>query len=1340
MRDHDEGENVNSTGGFTMPRKSVPPRQLAPCGRVPAGSGAPSSRRRSIPGRFAVALAATMAMVVGLVGLAACSAVAAPSSVGGGVFTSSFLSGAAGLPAVKPALLPGSLPESFGEEGSGAGQLSEATGVAVNQASGNVYVMDRQNNRIDEFGAKGEFLLAWGWGVNPQEDSSPGTPAEALEVCTLATGCQAGLKGSGPGQLEEPQSLGGIAVNSTTGNVYVLESGRMIEYSESGVFVSEVPVSGGSVAVGPTGTVYVGEDGFVQEYTEKGKPGVRLPLEEAGGISGLVVNATGEIYIDEPEIVENHQSRPHPVRHYGPDGENLGEFDFEEGGSARSITLDSATGDVYILQLLATAGEGQQVRGFTPAGRQFTAFATTQGRVGEDFAFSALTGALYAPDPAGNGTGSTVKVLVPSEPGPGVSGVEVGGVEPTAVLVHATINPETGEASDEAHYRVEYASAQEYEATKTYGHSAPVGEGALPGSFEEDQVEVPLTGLQPRTLYHYRVVVSDECEKTLGVLSTCTTESKDQTFETQLPALIEEEFSSGVRSTSATLHATIDPEGFASTYHFVYGPCEGGGECSVPATEESIGSGKIGVTVEQHLNGLIPGQVYHYRVIARNEAGGQPQTVEGEQDSFTTQTGGEAGLPDDREWELASRPDKHGALLVGGGSENTIVRAAADGDGVAYPAGAPTESAPLGDGEKMQVLSRRSATGWSTEDLAIPHAHPSGVAGFNAYRLFSDDLAQDVLQPQGVFEPAMKVSTEATEQGPYLRNNDTGVFTPLVIGCKPDGECPADRDDTATPFVPFGEEEQGECQEVTCGPRVTGATPDLSHIVIESFAEHTVGNGKPPVPPPPLLENTPGNLYEWTAGSGGGAGKLSPISELPATHQPVETAAHLGSLESKGIMTHAISDDGSRVFFTNDTAGGTQPVLFLRDMSRKETIEIGGYYFEGANAEGTLVFYDGTECEIPEGKALECMPVEAEGGPVQNGNTLAFGENGQWVYFERAGSLYVREGHGNAKLIASHVGLLDGSISDRPQADPWRASPNGEWFAFMSNSQLTSYDNHDAATGRPDEEVYLYDAASERLVCASCDPTGARPVGESYVHMQLAGYDVTDGEISIAATIPGWSAYSEGLPVLDPRFLSDQGRLFFNSVGPLVAKDVNGQVDVYELEPAGVGSCTTGTQTGTVVYSPAADGCVGLISSGESPEESAFEEASETGEDVFFLSASVLSGSDLDHSLSMWDARVCGTSSSASCLPAAVSEPAACDNESSCKAPPTPQPGIYGPAASATFSGPGNVAPEASKPAVVVKKKTAKCPKGTIRDKKGRCVKKSKSKKAKKTSRNRRIK
>ena len=554
------------------------------------------------------------------------------------------------------------------------------------------------------------------------------------------------------------------------------------------------------------------------------------------------------------------------------------------------------------------------------------------------------------------------------------------------------------------------------------------------------------------------------------------------------------------------------------------------------------------------------------------------------------------------------------------------------------------------------------------------------------------------MHPRGSFDPSL--SKEATEQTPYLRNTTTNVFTPLVT--------PAD--DTTSPLIPFGEETaEGYCKRIFCGPTVRGASPDLTHIILEH------GNNEHEAP---LLQGTPAlSLYEWAAG------KLSLVSELPENPPAVNGLPTLGGTGNSGaeVTAHDVSNDGSRIFW----GVGEFPtrLLFMRDMARGETIEIGSgpAEFEGANAAGTLVFYNGKECEIlPAGAHLECRPVTDENNkPVEDGTVLAASEDGTWVYFRKEASIYARHNNEPATLIASNIGNIKPKSVEgtTPQEDPWRASPDGEWFAFMSDSPLTGYDNRDAATGQPDEEVYLYNAAAGRLVCASCDPTGARPHGST--NTRLAVYGVT-WEQPLAATIPGWSPYTHPRALYDSRFLSDSGRLFFNSVGGLVPRDVNGQVDVYEFEPPGVGGCTTVTQTGTAVYSSAAGGCVALLSNGESREESVFEDASETGNDVFFLSSSRLSSDDLDGSRSLWDARVCSAGSP--CLGVGVGRPPACTTEASCKPAPSPQPAVFGAPASATFSGSGNVGSVPVLAAVGVgEKKALRCRRGFV--KRGRrCV------------------
>ena len=138
--------------------------------------------------------------------------------------------------------------------------------------------------------------------------------------------------------------------------------------------------------------------------------------------------------------------------------------------------------------------------------------------------------------------------------------------------------------------------------------------------------------------------------------------------------------------------------------------------------------------------------------------------------------------------------------------------------------------------------------------------------------------------------------------------------------------------------------------------------------------------------------------------------------------------------------------------------------------------------------------------------------------------------------------------------------------------------------------------------------------------------------------------------------------------------------------------------DVYEYEPLGYQNgegkteCTEGSSARTgSLYVPAEHGCVGLISSGGSTEESGFVDASENGSEVFFLTAAKLSKADYDTSLDLYDAHECTTASP--CLPAGGESPGPCTTADSCRAAPTPEPGVFGTPSSATFSGPGNVTP-----------------------------------------------
>jgi hypothetical protein len=233
-------------------------------------------------------------------------------------------------------------------------------------------------------------------------------------------------------------------------------------------------------------------------------------------------------------------------------------------------------------------------------------------------------------------------------------------------------------------------------------------------------------------------------------------------------------------------------------------------------------------------------------------------------------------------------------------------------------------------------------------------------------------------------------------------------------------------------------------------------------------------------------------------------------------------------------------------------------------------------------------------------------------------------------------------------------------------------SPDGRYLAFQSLSSLTGYDNvaangvqcgNDQRNGdgpaQPRcNEVFLYDAAAGpagKLSCASCNPSGGAPIGSSLL-------------------TPAEAALDDGINYL-PRYLSDSGRLFFNSRDALVPRDVNGQWDVYEYEPEGAGSSCG-----------LAQGCVSLISSGTSVNASVFRDASVTGEDVFFTTTDQLVAQDGDQSVDLYDAKVNGG--------LAVQNEVAgvpCSGEA-CRPPSSGQPGEQSPSSSGV-SGVGNLTP-----------------------------------------------
>ncbi|HXB65142.1 MAG TPA: hypothetical protein VNV42_09745 [Solirubrobacteraceae bacterium] len=826
------------------------------------------------------------------------------------------------------------------------------------------------------------------------------------------------------------------------------------------------------------------------------------------------------------------------------------------------------------------------------------------------------------------------------------------------------------------------------------------------------------------------------------------------------PPVVEETSVLEVAGTSATFKATINPEENETTYRFEYGTSKAYGS-ALPVPDGTVGSGSSGVTVSVHPQDLLSNTTYHYRVLAL--VAGSGEAVDGGDGTFTTQpTGSEFELPDGRMWELVSPPIKHGAK-IGSLASVGLTQAAEDGSGITYFTNVPTELEPQGYVVSSQDLSRRVPGGWSSRDIAPMHPVPTfaPVTAGSEYKLFSSELSSGLImleEQHGVNgengEPLL--SSEASENTPYVRSESScdtpsgasECYLPVLTGKQGFADVP--------PGVEFGDAPGRQPIAFET------ATPDLRHVLLKSSVELSTS----PAP------SQTGGLYEWSAGTAA-ADAVQLVSVLPADEGGGPASqVELGRLSEPALSAggHVFSNDGSRIFWVNKSSADSHDHLYLRDTAKGETLRLdvvqpgvtspgeAKAYFRGATGDGSTVLFtdeqrltansdareqeeDLYECEIVEeaGK-LKCdlIDLTPENGG-QSGdviNVFGISEDGSYVYFVADAVLGDGAERGatrgtchNSALtenetvkcnlyeyhdgVTTFIGTLAGTDENDwylgPSEKTSRVSANGRYVAFMSSVPLTGYDNRDAVSGRPDMEVYLYDAATGRLACVSCNPSGSRPTGvevkqfDSVFGTRPNAAGVGGGSLGQGYTAETWVAAN--LPhgdiladnnggMYQPRALDDSGRVFFNSSDALVPQDVNGQEDLYEFEPEGVSGCTASS----VTFHATTGGCVYLISSGTSPEESGFLDASSTGADVFFLTTAKLTGQDEDTAFDIYDAHECSVA--VPCSPAPVPPPP-CDSGDSCKAAPAAQPSVFGAPASATFSGAGNAVPAVPAPTVV---------------------------------------
>jgi hypothetical protein len=790
-----------------------------------------------------------------------------------------------------------------------------------------------------------------------------------------------------------------------------------------------------------------------------------------------------------------------------------------------------------------------------------------------------------------------------------------------------------------------------------------------------------------------------------------------------------EEAVSSLSATTATLSAQIGAGGSPTTYEVEYGRGTGGGyESSTPVLSLGAPEAPVGVTVP--LTGLQPQNSYHYRFVATNALG----TSQGTDATFATVLSLGASaliLPDERAYELVSAGGGTGEVYVPIAGpdvpeDNTdtgrLFRAASDGNAVAYLADPSPSSGngSVGGGGGNEWLSTRTQQGWSPSDIIPPASEYE-----TAYQGFSDDLSVGILSSlnRPASYPSLLAGVQAECNVLYARRTGDGAYSALFTT-------------TQTPR---------QCGE----PVFAGGSTDSSHLLFQAAAALGPDMG-------PLPGAGSDNLYDSVNGVSRLVNVLPDGEVAPdATFGGPRTGSHPNEFKEKYDFSKVISADGSRIFWTDLSTGD----VYMRSGGTATVpVSAGAAQFWTASSDGRYALYtEGGklwrfDAEGAAGQERE----ELAGGEVQG--VVGASEDSSYVYFVAKGALTsdaraqscekiteatnpAEEGERTEEeegklppgkgcdLYVLHIGSSlrliatlapgDNTISaqgNETDYGDWRSdlgsrtaevTADGRHLLFESRQRLTGYDNGGGVKdffGNVSQraiEIFVYEAETGRILCASCDPSGTPPVGESFAG-NGSFLPISDSNTTMRRWISG-----------------DGSRVYFDAEHSLASQDANGVRDVYEWEREGAASCPEAT--------PARldGGCLFPISGGQSGQYSFFVDSSADGDDIFFTSRAQLVARDRDEKTDLYDARVRGgfPEVSLSCT------------GTGCQGLP-PAPPIFATPSSVTFNGVGNFPPP-SRPAAKPRSRPAKCSRKGFVKKHGRCVKSRPKKTSKRSNRGR---
>lgn len=243
----------------------------------------------------------------------------------------------------------------FGSLGTSNGQFKTPTSAAFD-ASGNMWITDQGNNRVEEFSPSGQFVSTFG------------------------------TAGTENGQFKGPW---GIAVEQSTGNLFVSDSSncRVQEFSSAGAFIRAFGSCGSGngqlgapcgVALDPEGNVWVADftDNRLSEFSNAGV--FLRTVGSAGTGNGQLKSPRNIAFVGSNMYVtdmgnnrvEEFSAQGTYLAQFGSEGTANGQFKAPMG-----IAADPLSGDLYVAD-----DNNNRVQQFTGTG----AFVTTFGTAGTE--------------------------------------------------------------------------------------------------------------------------------------------------------------------------------------------------------------------------------------------------------------------------------------------------------------------------------------------------------------------------------------------------------------------------------------------------------------------------------------------------------------------------------------------------------------------------------------------------------------------------------------------------------------------------------------------------------------------------------------------------------------------------------------------------------------------------------------------------------------------------------------------------------------------------------------------------------------------------------------------